>query len=405
MITRYLTLALLGLTLLGSTFAAAADRATDPARILVLIERGFNSQEFYIPVERFREVGHEVVVASTEAGHVPLKRDGEPHKLDTTADVAMSDVTDISAYDALFIPGGFSPGYLEDDPDALRLVRAFMQRNQPVGAICHGPRLLMAADLMRDRVATMLYQVPSEKPDWWREGRGGSYVDQEVVVDGNLVTARYPRDAARLAETFLALLDASRSDATTTDDASVAWLALWPGFDEAVALALRPQLEAQGYTVRVAGPEKGWVRGLHGHPLAVDATYDEIDTAAWVIAPGGLWPKPGPARQGEQAAWVEAQAPQLEARQQFVRNSWQEGGHVLLAGFDSYLLQGWEPLKDTNVAASPQLRWSFKGDGPRFADGAVIATAPRLWTTSGAPALPAILRDVLPAWDPTPASD
>jgi len=368
---------------------------TTERRILVPIEKGFNRTEFWVPVRMLEAAGHDVVVASTEPGIVRSRLNGKPDKRDATAEVALREVTDISSFDALFIPGGYSPGFLETDEDALRIVTAFMEADLPVAAICHGPRLLMAVDAFAGRVGTMLHTVPSEKADWWRKGKAAAYLDQPVVIDGNLITARYPNDAKPLGEALLRMLEGTAPDPVPTGP-QAAWFALWPGFDEAVVLALLPRLKADGYEVGIAAPETGWVRGSQGYPLPVDTTYDALPEAALVIAPGGIWPKPGPARQAKSAPWVQAMEPALEARKAWIRNTLEAGGNVLLAGLDSAMVSGWEALDGGKVAASAQLEWGFPKGGPRWTSEPVARTAPNLWTCSGAPALPRVLKEALP---------
>jgi protease I len=92
-------------------------------------------------------------------------------------------------YDLLILPGGRAPAALRKEKAALELVRAFMAENKPVAAICHGPQILVSAGVMRGRRATSFRSVAAEL----REA-GAIYQDSEVVVDGNLVTAREPAD-------------------------------------------------------------------------------------------------------------------------------------------------------------------------------------------------------------------
>ncbi|MGE5309097.1 MAG: type 1 glutamine amidotransferase domain-containing protein, partial [Deltaproteobacteria bacterium] len=98
-------------------------------------------------------------------------------------------------YDALFIPGGLSPDHLRVDPAAVRFARYFMDKNKPVFAICHGPQVLITAQALKGRKAT---GYPSITQDIINAG--AEYIDNELVVDGNLVTSRYPEDIAAFIE-------------------------------------------------------------------------------------------------------------------------------------------------------------------------------------------------------------
>jgi protease I len=178
-----------------SPVVTAAERA-QPPRLLLLLAQGFNRGEHFEPYATLTALGYDIDVASFEPGPVLLSREGKPDEQgrDAHANLAMRDVTDISPYLALILPGGYSPANLENDPDAVRIVRAFFDADKPVGAICHGPRLLAMAGVLEGRIVTAWNEVASEIPDLWRAGRLGTYVDQEVVVDGKLVSCRYPND-------------------------------------------------------------------------------------------------------------------------------------------------------------------------------------------------------------------
>lgn len=101
-------------------------------------------------------------------------------------------VGDVSAedYDALVIPGGVgNPDTMRLDEDAVRFVRDFAQSGKPMGVICHAPWMLVEADVVRGRTVTSFWSVKTDV-----KNAGGDWVDEEVVIDGNLVTSRYPKD-------------------------------------------------------------------------------------------------------------------------------------------------------------------------------------------------------------------
>lgn len=96
----------------------------------------------------------------------------------------------VSDFDALVIPGGVAnPDFLRMDEDAVAFVRSFFKESKPVAAICHGPWMLVEADVVRDRTLT---SFPSLRTDI--RNAGGNWVDEEVHVDGGLVTSRSPGD-------------------------------------------------------------------------------------------------------------------------------------------------------------------------------------------------------------------
>jgi len=104
-------------------------------------------------------------------------------------------------YDGLIIPGGRAPEYIRLNPDLERIVRHFFEKNKPVAAICHGPLVLTAYNLVKNRKMTCYIAVKPEV-----ERSGATYVDSEVVVDGNLVTSRAWPDLPAFMREFIKLL-------------------------------------------------------------------------------------------------------------------------------------------------------------------------------------------------------
>ncbi|NUR09939.1 MAG: type 1 glutamine amidotransferase [Nocardioidaceae bacterium] len=106
---------------------------------------------------------------------------------------------DVSSYEALVLPGGVAnPDALRTDPDAVAFVRRFVESGKPVAAICHAPWTLIEADVLRGRRLT---SWPSLQTDI--RNAGGEWVDEEVVVDGNLVTSRKPDDLPAFTDRLL----------------------------------------------------------------------------------------------------------------------------------------------------------------------------------------------------------
>jgi len=102
-------------------------------------------------------------------------------------------------YDALLLPGGVgNPDTLRMDEDAVAFVRSFVDAGKPVAAICHAPWMLVEAGVVRGRTLT---SVPSIKTDV--KNAGGNWVDQEVVLDGSVVTSRSPADIPAFNEQML----------------------------------------------------------------------------------------------------------------------------------------------------------------------------------------------------------
>ena len=155
------------------------------AKIAMPVGEGFEDSEFGEPCARLKQAGHEVVVIGTERGaHVWGKRG------DTMATIdCVPEEVDPNDFDALVIPGGHSPDALRTHAGMVSFVRRFAETNKPVAAICHGPQLLIEAELVEGREVT---SWPSVKKDL--ENAGARWVDRPVVEDGNLVTSRKPDD-------------------------------------------------------------------------------------------------------------------------------------------------------------------------------------------------------------------
>jgi deglycase len=109
----------------------------------------------------------------------------------------------VEDYDALVIPGGVgNPDTMRDDDNAVRFVREFMESGKPMAVICHGPWMLVEADVARGRKLTSFSSIQTDL-----KNAGADWVDEEVVVDGNLVTSRQPDDIPAFNEKLLELVE------------------------------------------------------------------------------------------------------------------------------------------------------------------------------------------------------
>lgn len=168
------------------------------AKIAIILANMFEDTEFKEPYDRLRDAGHEVDVIGIEAGKV-LK--GKKGRETFTPAHAARDV-EADDYDALVIPGGFSPDYLRTDVDMVRLTRDMFTANKPVAAICHGGWMLVEADAVDGRTVT---SWPSIKTDLINAG--ARWVDREVVEDGNVITSRKPGDVPAFCDALLRQID------------------------------------------------------------------------------------------------------------------------------------------------------------------------------------------------------
>ena len=176
----------------------------DQSRILIIATDGFEQSELFEPRRALIEAGHEVTLASDKKD--PIQGMKHDEKADTIVpDLLFADVRP-DDYDALVIPGGVAnPDRMRMDEEAIGIVRSFMERSAPVAAICHGPWLLVEADVVRGRTLT---SWPSIRTDL--RNAGAEVLDEEVTVDGNLITSRKPDDIPAFNK---ALLEAVRARA------------------------------------------------------------------------------------------------------------------------------------------------------------------------------------------------
>ncbi|HYX45184.1 MAG TPA: type 1 glutamine amidotransferase domain-containing protein [Acidimicrobiales bacterium] len=168
------------------------------AKVAFVLADMFEDSEFRVPYDRLRDAGHEVTVVGQEAGKELEGKQGEER---VTPD-ASADSASAGDFDALVIPGGYSPDKLRTHEGLVKFVRAFFDADKPVAAICHAGSLLVEADAVRGRQVT---SWPSVRTDL--VNAGAEWVDREVVEDGNLITSRNPDDLDAFTAAILGRLE------------------------------------------------------------------------------------------------------------------------------------------------------------------------------------------------------
>lgn len=164
-------------------------------KALIMVADGFEDSEFYYPYYRFLEAGFDVDVAAPVPGTVTGK-----HGYTFEAKLSLARVKG-KAYDVLIIPGGKAPEAMRLIANAVALTRDMVEAGKVVGAICHGPQMLISAGVLEGRRATCWKGVRDDLVQ-----AGAEYLDREVVVDSNLVTSRCPADLPAFSrEVFKAL--------------------------------------------------------------------------------------------------------------------------------------------------------------------------------------------------------
>ncbi|BFM06052.1 type 1 glutamine amidotransferase domain-containing protein [Halioxenophilus aromaticivorans] len=157
-------------------------------KIAVLATDGFEQCELEEPIQAFQTHGAETVIISLKDDDIQGFNHQSPADMfhvDETVATARAD-----EYDALLLPGGVhNPDSLRANPEAVKFVQSFFSQQKPVAAICHGPWMLVEADVVKGRTLTSFNSVKTDIIN-----AGGNWVDEPVVVDGGLITSRTPDD-------------------------------------------------------------------------------------------------------------------------------------------------------------------------------------------------------------------
>ena len=153
-------------------------------RVAIFVENFYQEMEAWYPLFRLREAGAEVVTVGPEAGVTYKSKLGYPIKADRAVD-------DVSAadFDAVIVPGGYAPDYMRRTPGFVRVLREADAAGKPIATICHAAWMLCSARIIQGRRVTCFFAIKDDVIN-----AGGNYVDEEVVVDGHLITSRVPDD-------------------------------------------------------------------------------------------------------------------------------------------------------------------------------------------------------------------
>jgi protease I len=167
-------------------------------RVACVLDTDFEDSEFRGPHDALQQAGHEVTVIGLKAGKELAGKRGKER---VTAEKGIDQVS-AGDFDALLIPGGYSPDHLRADRRMVDFTRAFFTNERPVFAICHGPQLLMTARVVRSRRMTAWLTVQDDLSQV-----GADVVDEEVVVDRRLVTSRKPADVPAFSRAAVRMLE------------------------------------------------------------------------------------------------------------------------------------------------------------------------------------------------------
>jgi protease I len=169
-------------------------------RIAVLVEKFYEDLELWYPVLRLREAGCAVTIVGPKAGETYASKHGYPARADAAAaEVSAGD------FDAIVIPGGYSPDHMRRHQAMVDLVTQAARQGKVLAAICHGPWMLCSARCLKGRRVTSFFAIRDDV-----ENAGGTWEDAAVVRDGNLVTSRTPDDLPAFMQGLFAALNEPR---------------------------------------------------------------------------------------------------------------------------------------------------------------------------------------------------
>jgi len=153
-------------------------------RIAILAENMYQEMELWVPYYRMKEEGAEVKVVGTGGAKAYTSKHGYPVSVDLQAE-AVSPVE----FDAVIIPGGYAPDLMRRSEPVVRFVQEAAQQGKVVAAICHAGWMLASTGIVKGKTATSFFSIKDDMVN-----AGATWVDREVVVDGNLITSRKPDD-------------------------------------------------------------------------------------------------------------------------------------------------------------------------------------------------------------------
>ncbi len=165
-------------------------------KVVILVEDHYQELEVWYPLLRLREADVEVFTAGPQAGATYKSKLGYPVKAEREFGAVLA--TEI---DAVVIPGGWAPDLLRRHPNCVNLVREAALLGKVIASICHGGWLLCSAGVARGRRATCFFAIKDDLIN-----AGADYVDEPVVVDGNLITSRIPEDLPQFCAALLEAL-------------------------------------------------------------------------------------------------------------------------------------------------------------------------------------------------------
>ncbi|MEH2056301.1 MAG: DJ-1/PfpI/YhbO family deglycase/protease [Nostoc sp.] len=215
-------------------------------KVAILIEQAVEDAEFTVPYNGLKQAGIEVVVLGSRMNE---KYKGKRGKLSIQADATTTEAI-AAEFDAVIIPGGMAPDKMRRNRNTVRFVQEAIQQGKLVAAVCHGPQVLIEGDLLKGKQVTGFSAIAKDITN-----AGGNYLDEPVVVDGNLITSREPGDLAIFTTAILSRLGYGGKDAALPNekDTTAEWWKLadaWGGSTKGdISRGLNTALTGERYSL------------------------------------------------------------------------------------------------------------------------------------------------------------
>ncbi|NQT73152.1 MAG: type 1 glutamine amidotransferase [Chloroflexi bacterium] len=166
-------------------------------RAAILVEEGFEDSELIEPMRALKNAGVKVLVVGSGA---QITYHGKRHKAKIKSDLAADDVSS-DDFDAIVVPGGLAPEKMRLHQSMIDLVKKAYESGKVIAAICHGPQLLIAADIVKGKKVTSWASVAVDL-----RNAGAEWVDEPLVQDGNIITSRKPADIPKFNKAIIEAL-------------------------------------------------------------------------------------------------------------------------------------------------------------------------------------------------------
>lgn len=165
-------------------------------KVAIFVAPMYEDLEFWYPYLRLQEAGAEVVSIGPKQEVYTGK-----HGLKVIPDKSI-DSTKAIEYDALVIPGGYSPDHMRRVPEMVEFVREMDKQNKPIAAICHGPWMLASADVIKGKKVTSFFSIKDDLIN-----AGADWIDLKAVKSDNIITSRFPDDLPAFCTTIIEVLE------------------------------------------------------------------------------------------------------------------------------------------------------------------------------------------------------